>query len=101
MHFRNHIWRWQSMYISSYDSSSSSYASVQVGDFEVSDEPSFEAFCICMLECGWSEILELIIWFRSQERQKETSQLERGLVNARDELLTARRQVMKCLYKSF
>lgn len=29
----------------------------------------------------------------SQERQKETSQLERGLVNARDELLTAKRQV--------
>ena len=32
----------------------------------------------------------------TQERQKETSHLERGLVNARDELLTARRQVTIC-----
>ena len=30
----------------------------------------------------------------SQERHKETSQLERGLVSARDELLSTRRQVM-------
>ena len=44
----------------------------------------------------WNHYIAKPPLFFTQERQKETSQLERGLVNARDELLTARRQVTCC-----